>query len=115
MTEDTAPDTRDTGAWFPPLVSTLITLPLAYVALIGVAFSPMSCNTCTGAEHDRLWTAMRLFLGGLLVPLGLLIASWVLPWRERNIVRRRTMSLLAPTAVGVLYVLFAMAAAPVTG
>ncbi|MFI6285912.1 hypothetical protein ACIBCM_14330 [Streptomyces sp. NPDC051018] len=121
MTEDTAPDTRaagdtrDTGAWFPALVSTLITLPLAFVAFIGVAFSPMMCNTCTRAEHAQLWTAMRLFLGGLLIPLGLLITSWALPWQERNVVRRRVVSLLAPAAVVALYVVFAMASAPVLG
>ncbi|MFD9074058.1 hypothetical protein [Streptomyces lasiicapitis] len=78
---------------------------------VGVGLSPMPCDSCTEAELDRFGptfaTDFKVFLWGLTVPAGLLLAAWVLPWQQRNKGRRTLLSALAPVSVVVLYLPFA--------
>ncbi|MEU3692771.1 hypothetical protein [Streptomyces narbonensis] len=105
-----ATDDRAPHAWIAPTVATVVTLPLAFLAFVFVALSPMACDSCSGARSAEFSAdfipAFWTFLIGLLLPLGLLVTSWVLPWHRRNTVRRRKAALLAPTAVVLLYLLF---------
>ncbi|MDV5143577.1 hypothetical protein R1T08_04555 [Streptomyces sp. SBC-4] len=105
-----AADDRAPRAWIAPAVATAVTLPLAFLAFVFVALSPMACGNCSGARRAAFsatfMTAFWTFAIGLLLPLGLLVTSWVLPWRQRHTARRRKVAALAPTAVVVLYLLF---------
>lgn len=106
----TVADDRAPRAWIAPAVATVVTLPIAFVAFVFVALSPMACDSCSGARSSAFsasfMPAFWTFAIGLLLPLGLLVTSWVLPWRHRNTVRRRKAAALAPTAVVLLYLLF---------
>ncbi|WP_328910817.1 hypothetical protein OG230_15580 [Streptomyces sp. NBC_00234] len=102
---------RDSRAWIAPLVSTLVTLPLAFFALVFGALSPMACDSCMDAEADRFdasfgpaWTVLCC---GLVLALILLVAAWALPWRPRNAARRVLVTVLAPATVFLTYVTFA--------
>lgn len=100
----------DRRAWVAPLLSTLVTLPGALVALAYTMLAPMACDSCSDADSARFDTsfhpAFHGFLIGLVVPLGLLLASWGLPWQQRNAARRLVLAPLAPGAVVLLAVLF---------
>lgn len=102
---------RARRAWIGPLLSTLLTLPTAFAAFVGVALSPMSCGSCTAAQVDRFSpsfdTAYTVFLFGLIVPAVLLISAWALPWQQRHAARRALLAVLAPVSVLAVYVLFA--------
>ncbi|MFD7258083.1 hypothetical protein [Streptomyces sp. NPDC059874] len=111
MDLDRNPDTsRDGRAFIAPLVSTLLTLPLAAVAFFFVGISPMACDSCEDAASDRFDAsyeiAFPVFGFGLLVPLVLLVACWGLPWQRRNAARRVGLALLAPAAVVLAYITF---------
>ncbi|MFE5655427.1 hypothetical protein ACFQ9H_04365 [Streptomyces sp. NPDC056517] len=103
-------DEHTPHAWIAPLVATVLTLPLAFVAFIGVALSPMACDPCSGprsAEFSADFVpAFWTFLVGLVLPLGLLVTSWALPRRRRHTARRLTTAALAPLSVVLLYLLF---------
>ncbi|UKY47441.1 hypothetical protein [Streptomyces inhibens] len=43
---------------------------------------------------------------GLIVPVGMLLISWLLRWRRRHNGMRRAAAILAPLSLGALYVLF---------
>jgi len=105
-----AADTRTPGAWFAPLVSTVITSVVAYFAFAFAALSAMACDSCSDADEQRFdssfGTGITVFQFGLLVPLGLLIASWALPWVEKNALSRLAMCFLAPLTVIPVYLLF---------
>ncbi|MER6611385.1 hypothetical protein ABT282_37385 [Streptomyces sp. NPDC000927] len=84
MDDVTAP--RPPRTWIASLLSTVVTLPLACVALMYAGLSPMACDPCNGAEAHRFdasfepaWT---VFTCGLVLALITLVASWVL-WRRR--------------------------------
>ncbi|WP_406055000.1 hypothetical protein OG462_05545 [Streptomyces sp. NBC_01077] len=98
------------SAWIAPTVATVLTLPLAFVAFICVALSPMACDPCSGARSAEFsadyMPAFWTFLVGLVLPLGLLVTSWALPWRRRHTVRRCTIAALAPVSVVLLSLLF---------
>ncbi|WP_405780336.1 hypothetical protein [Streptomyces sp. NBC_00859] len=106
----TAPDTRAERAWVAPLISTLITVPCGVFALGMVGLSPMACDSCSDAELKRFdpsySTGLIVFLVGLLLPLGLLLASWSLPWQQRNNDRRLLLSLGAPVSLLLVFLLF---------
>ncbi|MGW5420393.1 hypothetical protein [Streptomyces sp. NPDC003943] len=99
-----AAEVRVTGSWIPPFFSTLITLPLGFVALVFAMFSPMACDSCGGVEADRFEAGFRVafptFLVGLLVSLALLIAAWIPP-------RRTGFAVAAPLLVVVTLLVFA--------
>ncbi|GAA3153940.1 hypothetical protein GCM10010449_84300 [Streptomyces rectiviolaceus] len=71
----------------------------------------MACDSCTTSEADRFNpsfdTAFTVFLFGLTVPAGLLLAAWALPWQKRHAARRALLAVLAPVSVLALYLLFA--------
>ncbi|MCT2544213.1 hypothetical protein [Streptomyces atratus] len=83
---DDAPDSTDgTGSarhtWVASLISTVVTLPLAFFALVYSMFSPMACDSCSEADAHRFdasfgpaWTVSCC---GLLLSLVILVASWV--------------------------------------
>ncbi|MCX4628344.1 MULTISPECIES: hypothetical protein [unclassified Streptomyces] len=108
MDQDTS---RDKRAFVAPLVSTLLTLPMALVALFFAGLSPMACDSCGEAASDRFdasfGIAFPVFGAGLLLVLVLLVTSWALPWQRRNSARRITFALLAPAAVVLDYIVFA--------
>lgn len=102
---------RDTRAWIAPLVSTLVTLPLAFFALVFGGLSPMACDSCSEADSDRFdatfgpaWTVLCC---GLVLSLVLLVAAWAFPWRQGNAARRVLISVLAPATVLLTSVTFA--------
>ncbi|WP_431042106.1 hypothetical protein ACQUSR_09435 [Streptomyces sp. P1-3] len=107
---DYTPHSRHRGAWIAPLLSTLVTLPIAYLCSIGVGFAGMSCDVGTETEIDRcnadVPTATTVYLYGLLLPLGLLLASWFLPWRLRHRLRRSLLAVLAPCSLILAYMIF---------
>ncbi|MEV6730380.1 MULTISPECIES: hypothetical protein [unclassified Streptomyces] len=108
MDQDTS---RDKRAFVAPLVSTLLTLPMALVALFFAGLSPMACDSCGEAASDRFdasfGIAFPVFGTGLLLVLVVLVTSWALPWQRRNSARRITFALLAPAAVVLDYIVFA--------
>ncbi|MEW2137258.1 hypothetical protein AB0892_11735 [Streptomyces sp. NPDC005409] len=100
MTPDT---TRHGRAFVAPLVSTLLTLPMAAVAFFFVGLSPMACDSCDGAASDRFdasyEVAFPVFGTGLLAVLVLLVAAWGLPWQRRHAAARVWLAVIAPAAV----------------
>jgi hypothetical protein len=46
-------DDRATGAWFAPLLSTLLTLPACLLAYAVGGLSAMACDSCAAPEADR--------------------------------------------------------------
>lgn len=105
-----SPNARVPGEWFPALVSTVITLPVAFL-LFGLAgLAPMACDNCNGAEADRFTDSFNIafvvFLVGLAVSLLMMLASWCLPWRRRHFGLRRVLATLAPFMVLVAYICF---------
>ncbi|MEL5961169.1 hypothetical protein AADR41_41535 [Streptomyces sp. CLV115] len=91
---DDAPDSTETTeitgsarhTWIASLISTVVTLPLAFFALVYSMLSPMACDSCSEADADRFdasfgpaWTVSCC---GLLLALVILVASWVLTRRR---------------------------------
>ncbi|MFD5553912.1 hypothetical protein ACFWIA_08750 [Streptomyces sp. NPDC127068] len=105
-----APHDRDRHAWIAPLVSTLVTVPAALVALFFVGMSQMACDSCEGAELDRFDRsfppAFGLFRYGLLLPAALLLTAWLLPARRKHALARVLLALVAPFVVAVLGLTF---------
>ncbi|WP_247597672.1 hypothetical protein [Streptomyces sp. RKND-216] len=70
----------------------------------------MACDSCFGSEadcfEDSFATAFAVFCWNLLVPAGLLVLSWALPRQRRFAALRALVSVLAPVAVVVLYLVF---------
>ncbi|MFJ6348765.1 hypothetical protein ACIQKB_04715 [Streptomyces sp. NPDC092046] len=110
MQTDDARETRGTRTWVPPFLSTLVTLPLSFLALVYVMFSPMACDSC-GQEESRRFTesfmpAFATFAVGLLVPLTLLVVGWALPRRVRHTPRRLVLAVCAPFSVFAVWLVF---------
>ncbi|MEU9718365.1 hypothetical protein [Streptomyces sp. NPDC047976] len=105
MTENTAaaPDATDRRAFVAPLLSTLLTVPMGLLSLFFAGISPMACDSCNEGASDvfeaSFDVAWPVFLGGLVVVLITLLASWLLPWRRRNAARRVVLALVAPGIV----------------
>lgn len=111
MTDEELITVRPRGGWVAPLISTVVTLPLAFFTLIYGMLSPMGCDSCTDAEADRFeasfGTAFTVLVCGLVVALILLVVSWCLPRRPDRTASRVLFALLAPVAVFFTYLLFA--------
>ncbi|GAA2383124.1 hypothetical protein GCM10010420_01430 [Streptomyces glaucosporus] len=109
MAENT-PGVRAPRLWVAPLVSTLVTLLLAYVAFFFVALSPMACDSCDDAQNARFQpsfeTGFAVFRYGLLIPPALLLLGWGLAGKKHDTPWRKTASLLAPCSVVLLYLAF---------
>ncbi|MEU4849217.1 hypothetical protein [Streptomyces gilvosporeus] len=98
----------DPNAWIAPLASTAITAITGFFAVIVGMMSPMVCDSCSSAEADRFGTLFLAYFCGLLVPVALLLASWILPWRRKYAVIRIVLAALAPCSVVALVVLYYM-------
>ncbi|MGW7329291.1 hypothetical protein ACWGIU_12020 [Streptomyces sp. NPDC054840] len=107
MTSNTA---RRPRAFVAPLVSTLLTLPMAAVAFFFVGLSPMACDSCGDAASDRFdasyGIAFPVFASGLAVVLVLLLAAWALPRQRRHAAARVWFAVAAPAAVVLDFVVF---------
>ncbi|MEU8436437.1 hypothetical protein AB0F18_26745 [Streptomyces sp. NPDC029216] len=104
MTENLlAGDAPARRAFVAPLVSTLLTLPMALLSLFYAGMSPMACDSCdTQAAHAfdaSFQTAWPVFMAGLVGVLVLLVWCWALPWRVRNAARRVGLAFAAPGLV----------------
>ncbi|WP_246096180.1 hypothetical protein [Streptomyces botrytidirepellens] len=104
------PDDRVSWQWIAPLLSTLVTLIVGFYITVGAGLSQMACDAPGEAARARCEStfhpAMRVYFGGLALPLGLLVAGWALPRRRRNIPRRIRLAFLAPLSVAVPYAVF---------
>jgi hypothetical protein len=104
------PGTPASRSWVAPLISTLLTVPAAFLALLFVGLSPMACDSCSEPDQTRFdatfGTAFTVFTCGLAVPAVLLVLSWVLPWHQRHAARRVVLALAAFLSVPFLYALF---------
>ncbi|WP_235980707.1 hypothetical protein [Streptomyces albidus (ex Kaewkla and Franco 2022)] len=105
-----APDAPARYAWVAPLVSTLLTVPAAVLALFFVGISQMACDGCGEPDQNRFdasfETAFAVFVYCLAAPAVLLVLSWLLPWQHRYAARRLVFALAAFFAVPFLYSLF---------
>ncbi|EST32184.1 hypothetical protein N566_20195 [Streptomycetaceae bacterium MP113-05] len=83
---DTSPSTvAEAGtsrAWVAPAIATAVSVPLTYICFIVIAIASMACPDCLDEQaarfHDSLDIAFSAYQWGLLVPLAMLGASWVL-------------------------------------
>ncbi|WP_327355724.1 hypothetical protein [Streptomyces sp. NBC_01304] len=107
---ESSPDDPIPRAWLAPLLSTVVTLPLACFAYIVVAFSAMACDSCSDADSERFessWDiAFPVYGLGHVVTLGLLIAGWTVPAQLRYRGRRVAFAWLAPLSLVALYLVF---------
>ncbi|MER5443864.1 hypothetical protein [Streptomyces sp. NPDC002790] len=87
--EPAAPSASRLRVWVAPLASSLVTLPGAFLAWMGVG---------RDAEPVFGW--------GLTVALLTLATAWLLPWEGRFVARRRGFSVVAPFAVAATYLLY---------
>lgn len=104
------PDSPAPRSWVAPLISTLFTVPAAFLAFVFAGLSPMACDSCARPDQTRFdatfGTAFAVFTWGLAVPAVLLVLSWMLPWRHRYAARRVVLALAAFLSVPFLYALF---------
>ncbi|NEA18137.1 hypothetical protein [Streptomyces halstedii] len=102
--------TRAPHSWVAPLLSTLVTLPAAGLAVLYGGLSPMACDSCDGPEAERFTdsfnAAWAVLCTGLVLSLAVLVASWVLPWRQRHVPARVLLSVAAPGTVLVASLAF---------
>ncbi|MGN5634930.1 hypothetical protein [Streptomyces sp. AC154] len=110
MTDAELATSRDPGGWVAPLMSTVVTLPFAFYAMVWGMFSPMACDSCMEAEADRFEAsfdiAFPVLVCGLVLALILLVVSWCLPRRPDRVAPRVLLALLAPVTVGLDLLLF---------
>ncbi|KOT99365.1 hypothetical protein ADK70_03885 [Streptomyces rimosus subsp. pseudoverticillatus] len=110
MLSSPASDARASGAWGAPLVSTIVTVPLALLLFALAGISAMACDSCESAVSHRFDQSLMQSVAELLIGSAvagvLLVAAWVLPWRQRNAVRRVVFAWLAPCVVGLSFVVF---------
>ncbi|WP_405898408.1 hypothetical protein OG242_13485 [Streptomyces sp. NBC_00727] len=71
---------RPRHAWIASLLSTIVTLPLVYVALLYSMLAPMACDSCSEADDKRMEAtfgpAFAVSCCGLLLALITVVASW---------------------------------------
>jgi hypothetical protein len=110
MSSPITSDAPAARAWLGPLVSTIVTLPTALL-LFGIAsISAMACDSCESTEAHRFEQSLARSTTGLLIGYAIagliLLAAWALPHRQRNAACRLALSVLAPCAVGLSYLIF---------
>ncbi|MFI0219883.1 hypothetical protein [Streptomyces lydicus] len=101
-------DARDPLAVIAPAISTAVVLVEALVIFWLIWLTPALCgNSCDNDAYQSTFTlGLKLFGAGLAIPLGLLLLSWLLPWRRRHTASRAAAAILAPLSLGCLYILF---------
>ncbi|MFC8537049.1 hypothetical protein ACFUJY_24470 [Streptomyces sp. NPDC057249] len=81
MSHPVVTDDRPRHAWIASLISTVVTLPLAFLALAYSMMAPMACDSCSDEDSDRFdasfGTAWTVSCCGLVLSLAVLLASWV--------------------------------------
>ncbi|MGD6743220.1 hypothetical protein ACOKM3_15415 [Streptomyces sp. BH106] len=95
--DSVAPAAPRPRTWVAPLVSSVVTLPVALLAYVTAAAVRFEAGT------ERAFT---VFGWGLTVALLTLATAWLLPWEERFMARRRGFSVAAPFAVVAAFVLY---------
>ncbi|MER5360900.1 DUF983 domain-containing protein [Streptomyces sp. NPDC002785] len=107
MPEETLAPPRP-RTWIASLISTFVTLPLAFIALVHSMLSPMACDSCSDADSDRFdasfgpaWTVSCC---GLTLAVVALVASWVFNRRRPPVAI--TLAVLAPATAFVTWVTF---------
>ncbi|MFE7619409.1 hypothetical protein [Streptomyces sp. NPDC057496] len=102
-------DARPSRVWIAALISTVVTLPLALLALFFGGLSPMACDSCSEPASDRFdasfgpaWTVLCC---GLVLALAVLVASWVCSFRRPP--AGLFLAVLAPCTVFVTGIAFA--------
>lgn len=102
-------DDRDPKAIAPPAISTAVTLGVAFVLGWLVIITSTVCGSeCHSDRNEPTFSLIfKVCCGyGLVVPAGLLLVCWLLPWRRRHSTLRLATAVLAPFSLGALYVLF---------
>ena len=103
-------DTRAPKAWIAPMLSTVVTLPAAGLALFFGGLSPMACDSCEGAQGDRFTRSFdsgwAVLCTGLLLALAVLFASWALPRHQRQSTKRVLLAVTAPAVVVCTFIAF---------
>ncbi|MEU9126352.1 hypothetical protein AB0C96_42275 [Streptomyces sp. NPDC048506] len=91
-----------------PAISTAVVLLEGLVIFWLVWLTPALCgNSCDNDAYQSTFVlGLKLFGCGLVIPLALLLISWLLPWRRRHIRLRAVAAILAPVSFGGLYILF---------
>ncbi|PZT72470.1 MULTISPECIES: hypothetical protein [unclassified Streptomyces] len=94
--------------WIAPLASTVITLPVAFYALLTSMLMPMACDSCTEAEAHRFdasfGPAFVVSCCGLALSLCVLLASWVC--MRRRPAASVLLAMAAPISVVFTWLLF---------
>ncbi|WP_413753335.1 hypothetical protein NRF20_25615 [Streptomyces sp. R-74717] len=105
---DNVMDSRPRRTWIASMISTIVTLPLAFFALVFGGLSPMACGSCSEADSDRFdasfGSAWTVLCCGLVLALGVLVASWV--FSRRRPPAGLALAVLAPGTVFVAWVTF---------
>ncbi|MFF2406799.1 hypothetical protein [Streptomyces sp. NPDC058092] len=108
MPEDTTDTRPSSRVWIASLVSTVVTLPLAFFALVFGGLSPMACDSCSEADSDRFDTsfdpAWTVLCCGLVLALIALVASWA--FSRRRPPTGLALAVLAPSTVFIAWVAF---------
>ncbi|WP_413254214.1 hypothetical protein [Streptomyces decoyicus] len=94
-------------ALIAPVVSTAVLLVEGLVlGWLVMMTSAMCGNVCHDDRNEPGFSLILNMCGyGLVIPLGLLLISWLLPPRRWHAPRLAT-AILAPLSLGALYVLF---------
>ncbi|WP_052398240.1 hypothetical protein [Streptomyces sp. NRRL F-5123] len=105
------PRRRAPGPYGPaPLISTLVTFPLAALVRLYAAMSAMSGDPLDGPEaeaFDRSFThGFHLLQTALCAAAAVLLTSWLLPPRERLRPARALLALAAPVLVVTGFLVF---------
>ncbi|WP_327368124.1 hypothetical protein [Streptomyces sp. NBC_01217] len=105
---EATPQPRPSHAWIASLISTVVTLPLAFVVLVFGGLSPMACDSCSESGSDRFDTsfeaAWAVLSCGLVLALIVLIASWV--FKRRRPPTCVSLAVLAPGTVVITWAAF---------
>lgn len=103
-------DTRAPKAWMAPMLSTVVTLPAAGLALFIGGLSPMACDSCNGAQADRFTRSFdsgwAVLCTGLVLALAVLVTSWALPRTQRQAANRVLLAVTAPAVVVCTFIAF---------
>lgn len=108
MSHPVVADDRPRHAWIASLLSTIVTPPLVYVALLYSMFAPMACDSCSDADDERMEAtfgpAFTVSCCGLLLALVTVVASWVLT--RRRPAAALFLAVAAPFVVALTWAVF---------
>ncbi|MFE6766274.1 hypothetical protein [Streptomyces sp. NPDC057689] len=99
---------RRRKTWIAPLISTIVTPPLAFYTWVLGVFASVACEACSEAENHGFATSFNtgwiLFLCGLALAFLTMVASWV--FAQRRPVTTVLLALAAPVTVFLSCALF---------